>query len=220
MLFAQQNRFPAGGYIYGFKTPGRSYEEPPYPQFLMFAREVAETIREAENIDACTCEAISDRVNRKRVLEGLPQEEDLDITISLLIKEMTLLHHPYQFLPQRMSQSPKNTDHVSRSPRVLFQQLGLFEDVSDATQGRYKRFQGVFPTVDCLCDVLGVQIDWTMSLADHLTFDEPQRRLTLFQLPSFCGIIQQSHSSVFHKQVFLLTCYRWTATDHPLPSEY
>ena len=205
-VLAQQGRlYPE----YDFKdtTPGERDEKAPYSQYMMFARDVAQTIWEAENIDGCTYEAIHDRVNKTRLLEELPQKGDLDFAIDRLIEEMTLLRHPYNFLSQRMFSHPRNGDHVYRSPRVLFQQLGLFEeDDSDATQGKTQRFQGVIPTVDCLCDVLGVQIDWTMSLADHLNFDEPKRRLTLFRLPSFCGINQQSHSSVFHKQV-LLSCH-------------
>lgn len=189
-------------------TPGESYEEAPYPQYMMFAREVAGAIREAENIDACTFEAINDRVNKKRLLEGFPQKEDLHIRISELIEAMTLLGYPYNFLTERMWYLLRNKNPGFESPRVAFQRLGLFEeDDPNAKQGISKHFQGEIPTVDCLYDLLGVEIDWTMSLADHLKFDEPKRQLTLFKLPSFCRINEQSPNSVLRRQVHVVFCH-------------
>ncbi|MDI1493095.1 MAG: hypothetical protein OHK93_004881 [Ramalina farinacea] len=173
-VFGQRENL--AGFVFESMTPGESYEGAPYPQYMMFAREVAEAIREAENIDACTFEAINDRVNKKRLLEGFPQKEDLHFQIGELLGEMTLLEHPYDFLPQRMRYLLRNKNPGLKSPRVGFQRFGLFEeDDPNANQGISNHFQGEIPTVDCLCDVLGVEIDWTMSLADHLKFDEPKR---------------------------------------------
>ena len=205
----------------GFKstTPRESYEEAPYPQYMMFAREVAGFIREAENIDACTFEAINDRVNRKRLLEGFPQKQDLHVRIGVLIVEMTLLEGFYNFLPRRMWGILKKEDlGLGKHPRVLFQRLGLFEEENpNAPGGVFKPFRGEIPTADCLCNVLGVEIEWTTSLADHLKFDEPKRQLTLFALPSFCKINQESPNSVLRRQVLVISSHFMTKTNSSLP---
>ena len=152
-------------------TPGESsYEKKPYDQYMMFAREVAGLIKEAENIDACTFDAIHNRLNQRRRLEGYPEVGAFTGAIAGLIEDMTLLKGVYNFLPRRMWVIHKIKDlGLGEDPRVQFQQLGLFEeDDSTAPRGVSKPFRGEVPTADCLCDVLGVEIDWTTSLADHL----------------------------------------------------
>lgn len=163
---------------------GGRYEDAPYPQRMAFAREVAGAIREAENVDACTFEAIHDRVNKNSLVEEFLQKEHLEVRTNELIVEMTLLEGLYDFLPHRMWGIYNKEDvGLGKHPRVLFQRLGLFEEENpNAPEGVYKPFGGKIPTADCLCDVLGVEIEWTISLGDHLKFDEPKSQLTLFAL--------------------------------------
>ena len=172
---------------------------------MIFAREAAGFIREAGDIDACTFEAFHDRLIKQRAFEGYPEPKHLHFELRQLIGEMTLLTEFYNFLPCRMSAIYQKKDLVlGNNPRVRFQRLGLFEEEDpNAPRGVSRPFRGEVPTADCLCDVLGVEIDWTMSVADHLKFDEPKRQLTLFTLPSFCKIIKQSPYSVLSRQVLV-----------------
>lgn len=200
-------------------------QKDPYDQYGIFAKEVAEYIWETENLDACTYKAIRDRYKKKigieeypentirgrynkSRIEEYPENGVVDLLVDDLIKEMIFLGVPYNFLPDRMSRIQDKEDlGLFGNLRVLLQRHGLFEEENqNAPRGINLTFQGEVPTADCLCDLLGVEIDWTLSLADHLKFDEPKRQLTLFRLPSFCEVNLRSPKSVPRRPVLLGSC--------------